>query len=135
MNELMTPVIVRSYSPTTGQISCDAATKTPGASLKHWVTFAGLIEDAFVEEIRFRNTEIPVFLHGETRTSRHIPNDILRQLVSIQYSRNDTALGRGTFAWHPAHDAGTGLLAFVNTTGAPVSRSTGSARMSDTSVL
>ena len=28
---------------------------------------------AFVEEIRFRNTEIPVFLHGETRTSRRRP--------------------------------------------------------------
>jgi len=38
---------------------------------------------AFVEEIRFRNSEIPVFLHGETRTSRHIPNDILRQLKEL----------------------------------------------------
>ena len=34
----------------------------------------------FVGEIRFRNTDIPIFLHGETRTSRHIPNDILREL-------------------------------------------------------
>ena len=32
---------------------------------------------AFVEEIH-KNAEIPIFLHGETRTSRHIPNDILR---------------------------------------------------------
>ena len=35
---------------------------------------------AFVEEIRCRNEEIPIFLHGETRTSRHIPNDVLREL-------------------------------------------------------
>src|SRR5215831_10647032 len=26
---------------------------------------------AFVQEIRFRNAEIPIFLYGETRTSRH----------------------------------------------------------------
>ena len=35
---------------------------------------------AFVTEIRLRNSEIPIFLHGETRTSRHIPNDVLREL-------------------------------------------------------
>ncbi|HLO61364.1 MAG TPA: Orn/Lys/Arg decarboxylase N-terminal domain-containing protein, partial [Azonexus sp.] len=28
---------------------------------------------AFVSEIRHKNAEIPIFLHGETRTSRHIP--------------------------------------------------------------
>ena len=35
---------------------------------------------AFVEGIRFRNSEIPIFLYGETRTSRHIPNDVLPEL-------------------------------------------------------
>nr|HMS81456.1 arginine/lysine/ornithine decarboxylase [Burkholderiaceae bacterium] len=45
---------------------------------------------AFVEEIRFRNAEIPVFLHGETRTSRHIPNDILRQLNGFIHMNEDT---------------------------------------------
>ncbi len=35
---------------------------------------------AFVEEIRFKNSDIPIYLYGETRTSRHIPNDILREL-------------------------------------------------------
>ncbi|HWD36358.1 MAG TPA: Orn/Lys/Arg decarboxylase N-terminal domain-containing protein, partial [Casimicrobiaceae bacterium] len=45
---------------------------------------------AFVEEIRFRNSEIPVFLHGETRTSRHIPNDILRQLNGFIHMNEDT---------------------------------------------
>ncbi len=44
----------------------------------------------FVEEIRRRNAEIPVFLHGETRTSRHIPNDILRQLNGFIHMNEDT---------------------------------------------
>jgi arginine decarboxylase len=34
----------------------------------------------FVSEIRFKNAEIPIYLYGETRTSEHIPNDILREL-------------------------------------------------------
>jgi len=34
----------------------------------------------FVQEIRHRNEEIPIFLHGETRTSRHNPNDVLSEL-------------------------------------------------------
>ena len=44
----------------------------------------------FVEEIRFRNAEIPIFLHGETRTSRHIPNDILRELNGFIHMLEDT---------------------------------------------
>ena len=32
----------------------------------------------FISEIRLKNSDIPIFLYGETRTSRHIPNDILR---------------------------------------------------------
>ena len=35
---------------------------------------------SFVDEIRYRNEEIPIFLHGETRTSRHIPNEILKRV-------------------------------------------------------
>src|SRR5690606_23645041 len=34
----------------------------------------------FVSEIRFKNAEIPIYIYGETRTSEHIPNDILREL-------------------------------------------------------
>jgi arginine decarboxylase len=45
---------------------------------------------AFVEEIRFRNAEIPIFLHGETRTARHIPNDILRELNGFIHMLEDT---------------------------------------------
>src|SRR5487761_2198841 len=44
----------------------------------------------FVDEIRFRNAEIPVFLFGETRTSRHIPNDILRHLNGFIHMNEDT---------------------------------------------
>jgi arginine decarboxylase len=45
---------------------------------------------AFVQEIRFRNAEIPIFLHGETRTSRHIPNDVLRELHGFIHMFEDT---------------------------------------------
>ena len=45
---------------------------------------------AFVDEIRHRNADIPIFLHGETRTSRHIPNDILRELHGFIHTHEDT---------------------------------------------
>ena len=45
---------------------------------------------AFVTEIRNRNSEIPIFLHGETRTSRHIPNDVLRELHGFIHMFEDT---------------------------------------------
>ncbi len=45
---------------------------------------------AFVMEIRRKNAEIPIFLHGETRTSRHIPNDILRELHGFIHMHEDT---------------------------------------------
>ena len=45
---------------------------------------------AFVAEIRNRNAEIPIFLHGETRTSRHIPNDVLRELHGFIHMYEDT---------------------------------------------
>jgi arginine decarboxylase len=44
----------------------------------------------FVQEIRHRNEEIPIFLHGETRTSRHIPNDVLRELHGFIHMNEDT---------------------------------------------
>jgi arginine decarboxylase len=44
----------------------------------------------FVDEIRYRNEEIPIFLHGETRTSRHIPNEILRELNGFIHMHEDT---------------------------------------------
>ncbi|GAB2951031.1 Orn/Lys/Arg family decarboxylase [Aquaspirillum soli] len=44
----------------------------------------------FVEEIRFKNADIPIFLHGETRTSSHIPNDVLRELHGFIHMFEDT---------------------------------------------
>ncbi|MDR2209320.1 MAG: arginine/lysine/ornithine decarboxylase [Azoarcus sp.] len=45
---------------------------------------------AFVEAIRLRNTDIPIFLYGETRTARHIPNDVLRELHGFIHMFEDT---------------------------------------------
>ncbi len=45
---------------------------------------------AFVTGIRSRNTDVPIFLHGETRTSRHIPNDVLRELHGFIHMFEDT---------------------------------------------
>jgi arginine decarboxylase len=45
---------------------------------------------AFVTAIRNRNAEIPIFLHGETRTSRHVPNDVLRELHGFIHMFEDT---------------------------------------------
>ena len=45
---------------------------------------------AVVEEIRFRHADIPIFLYGETKTSRHIPNDVLRELHGFIHMFEDT---------------------------------------------
>lgn len=45
---------------------------------------------AFVNEVRRRNANLPIFLYGETRTSRHIPNDILRELHGFIHMFEDT---------------------------------------------
>ena len=45
---------------------------------------------AFIEEIRFKNADIPIYLYGETKTSRHIPNDILRELHGFIHMFEDT---------------------------------------------
>jgi arginine decarboxylase len=44
----------------------------------------------FIKEIRHKNEDIPIFLYGETRTSRHIPNDILRELHGFIHMHEDT---------------------------------------------
>jgi arginine decarboxylase len=44
----------------------------------------------FIGEIRRRNAEIPIYLYGETRTSQHIPNDILRELHGFIHMFEDT---------------------------------------------
>jgi arginine decarboxylase len=45
---------------------------------------------AFIKEIRFKNADIPLFIYGETRTSRHIPNDVLRELHGFIHMFEDT---------------------------------------------
>src|ERR1700753_97536 len=45
---------------------------------------------SFIEEIRFKNAEIPIYLYGETKTSREIPNDILRELHGFIHMFEDT---------------------------------------------
>ncbi len=95
---------------------------------------------AFVNEIRCRNEDIPIFLYGETRTSRHIPNDVLRELHGFIHMFEDTPefIGRyvvreaktylksvpppffralthyasdGSYSWHcPGHSGGVAFL-------------------------
>ena len=95
---------------------------------------------AFVKEIRCRNEDIPIFLYGETRTSRHIPNDVLRELHGFIHMFEDTPefIGRyvvreaktylksvpppffralthyasdGSYSWHcPGHSGGVAFL-------------------------
>ncbi len=45
---------------------------------------------SFVAEVRRRNADIPIFLYGETRTSRHLPNDVLRELHGFIHMFEDT---------------------------------------------
>src|ERR1700680_405108 len=67
-------------------LSIDDEEFTPGPELDPAV----LNLRAFIEEIRFRNAEIPIYLYGETRTSRHIPNDVLRELHGFIHMFEDT---------------------------------------------
>ncbi|MCY0387455.1 arginine/lysine/ornithine decarboxylase [Robbsia sp. Bb-Pol-6] len=45
---------------------------------------------AFIAAVRRRNADLPIFLYGETRTSRHIPNDVLRELHGFIHMFEDT---------------------------------------------
>ncbi len=45
---------------------------------------------AFIQETRRRNSDIPIFLFGETRTSRHIPSDVLKELHGFIHMFEDT---------------------------------------------
>ncbi|MBX3643487.1 MAG: arginine/lysine/ornithine decarboxylase [Rubrivivax sp.] len=44
----------------------------------------------FIQEIRRKNADIPIYVYGETRTSQHIPNDILRELHGFIHMFEDT---------------------------------------------
>jgi arginine decarboxylase len=44
----------------------------------------------FIAAVRKSNPDIPIFLYGETKTSQHIPNDILRELHGFIHMFEDT---------------------------------------------
>ena len=44
----------------------------------------------FIQAVRRSNPDIPIFLYGETKTSQHIPNDILRELHGFIHMFEDT---------------------------------------------
>ena len=44
----------------------------------------------FITEVRFKNADVPIYLYGETRTSQHLPNDILRELHGFIHMYEDT---------------------------------------------
>src|SRR5512136_1958494 len=67
-------------------LSIDDEEFTPG----HELDPAVLNLRTFIEEIRFKNAEIPIYLYGETRTSRHVPNDVLRELHGFIHMFEDT---------------------------------------------
>ncbi|AUL46982.1 lysine decarboxylase [Bordetella trematum] len=45
---------------------------------------------SFIQEVRRRNAEVPIYVYGETKTARHLPNDILRQLHGVLHMFEDT---------------------------------------------
>jgi arginine/lysine/ornithine decarboxylase len=44
----------------------------------------------FIEEVRWKNEDVPIYVYGETKTSRHLPNDILRELHGFIHMFEDT---------------------------------------------
>ena len=44
----------------------------------------------FINEVRRKNLDVPIYVYGETKTSRHIPNDILRELHGFIHMFEDT---------------------------------------------
>jgi hypothetical protein len=67
-------------------LSIDDEEFTPGPDLDPAV----LNLRNFIEEVRFKNADVPIYIYGETRTSRHIPNSILRELHGFIHMFEDT---------------------------------------------
>jgi len=44
----------------------------------------------FIEQVRRKNADVPLYVYGETKTSRHLPNDILRELHGFIHMFEDT---------------------------------------------
>jgi ornithine decarboxylase/arginine decarboxylase len=67
-------------------LSIDDEEFTPGPELDPAV----LNLRKFIQEIRIKNPDIPIYIYGETRTSQHLPNDILRELHGFIHMFEDT---------------------------------------------
>ena len=67
-------------------LSIDDEEVTPGPDEDPAVT--GL--RTFIQEVRRKNAEVPIYVYGETKTSRHLPNDILRELHGFIHMFEDT---------------------------------------------
>ncbi len=67
-------------------LSIDDEEFTPGPDLDPVVY--GL--RGFIEEVRRKNADVPIYIYGETKTSRHLPNDILRELHGFIHMFEDT---------------------------------------------
>ncbi|NIY99885.1 lysine decarboxylase, partial [Salipiger sp. HF18] len=67
-------------------LSIDDEEFTPGPDLDPAV----LSLRTFIEEVRWKNADVPIYVYGETKTSRHLPNDILRELHGFIHMFEDT---------------------------------------------
>ena len=67
-------------------LSIDDEEFTPGPDLDPAV----LNLRSFIGEVRRKNAEVPIYIYGETKTSRHLPNDILRELHGFIHMFEDT---------------------------------------------
>src|SRR5512133_2289686 len=67
-------------------LSIDDEEFTPGPDLDPAV----LNLRTFIDEVRRKNADVPIYVYGETKTSRHLPNDILRELHGFIHMYEDT---------------------------------------------
>ncbi len=67
-------------------LSIDDEEFTPGPELDPAV----LNLRTFIEEVRRKNADVPLYVYGETKTSRHLPNDVLRELHGFIHMFEDT---------------------------------------------
>ncbi len=67
-------------------LSIDDEEFTPGPDLDPAVVNLRL----FIKEVRRKNLDVPIYIYGETKTSRHLPNDILRELHGFIHMFEDT---------------------------------------------
>src|SRR5450830_1863947 len=67
-------------------LSIDDEEFTPGPDLDPAVVNLR----SFIDEVRRKNLDVPIYIYGETKTSRHLPNDILRELHGFIHMFEDT---------------------------------------------